>query len=107
MTLTPDQRAKVNAWMAAFRYGSQVDDLSKVDARHGSGRYDEATWNIALDAGTLLGHNAEFREHLVAAVEHGLSDEECEKHAYNMTALTVGVDTDGDWAAPAWATPQN
>lgn len=100
---SPAQRAKVNAWMAAFRYGGKVDDLSSVDGRRDSGQYDEATWNIALDGATWFGFDAEFRAALVQAVAHDLPDAECEKFAYNMVARSNRDDGDPDYQFPEWA----
>lgn len=103
--LTPDQRAQVNTWMAAFRYGGKVDDLSKVDARHNSGQYDEATWHIALDGATLLGYDYSVRHFLGQALRNGLTGLDAERFAWNMTCLEVGMDrdVDKDWTKPEWA----
>ena len=84
-------RERVSAFMAAFRYGGSVNDLGKVDDRHNSGRYDEITWHIALDGATLFGFAAEFRGHLVNALERGLTEEEAEEYAYTATAEEAGL----------------
>jgi hypothetical protein len=101
--LTPEQRAKVNAWMAAFRYGEKVDDLGKVDDRHSSGRYDEVTWHISLDGATQHGGASLFRQHLVHAVLNGADDAAAEKYAYNMTAADMTLDGDPGYQFPEWA----
>ena len=87
----PVDRKRVNAFMAAFRYGGSVDDLGKVDDRHSSGRYDEITWHIALDGATLFGFAAEFHGHLVNALERGLTEREAEEYAYKATAEEAGL----------------
>lgn len=89
-TIDAEVKAKVNAWMAAFRYGGRVDDLGKVDDRHSSGRYDKVTWHIALDGATLFGHANEFKACLVHALNEGKSDKEAERYAYETVAEKNG-----------------
>jgi len=106
--LTPDQRAQVNTWMAAFRYGDKsgaAGELGRVDARKDSGQYDEVTWHIALDGATLYGNDYMFRHFLGQALRNGLTGMAIEKFAWNMTCLEIGLDTDveADWVKPEWA----
>lgn len=85
-------RDRVNQFMKAFRYGERVNDLSRVDARHGNGQYDFITWNIALDGATLFGHGKQFRRHLVDALERGMTEVEAEEYAYATTAAEAGIE---------------
>lgn len=89
-TVTID-RDRVNHFMRAFRYGSSVSDLGRVDDRKSSGRYDDITWHIALDGATLFGFATEFRAHLVDALSRGLSEYEAEEYAFNATADAAGL----------------
>ena len=83
---------RVNDFMKAFRYGERVNDLARVDARRGSGQYDEVTWNIALDGATLFGHGRLFRRHLVDALGRGMTEAEAEEYAYKSTAAEAGIE---------------
>jgi len=90
-TRTAIDRDRVNEFMKAFRYGGQVSDLSYVDDRHHSGRYDDVTWHIALDGATLVGYGRVFRKHLVDALERGMTEKEAEEFAYHETAEYAGL----------------
>lgn len=86
----PVDKRRVRALMTAFAYGGRVDDLGKVDDRHNSGQYDDVQWHVALDGATLYGFDAEFKGHLVDALERGLTESEAEKFAYETTAVANG-----------------
>ncbi len=90
-TTTPIDRARVNALMAAFRYGEKVDDLGKVDDRKSSGRYDGMEWTVALDGATCAGGAAVYRKALVAALESGSTESEAEDKAFHTTAEHLGL----------------
>jgi hypothetical protein len=82
------QTKRVNALMAAFRYGGKVDDLGKVDDRWAD--IDNGKWHAACDGATLYGFDAQYKSELVKALDNGESELAAIAQAYRVTAIANG-----------------
>lgn len=96
--MTTIDKPRVNALMAAFRFGGKTDDLGNADDKYAS---DKGKWTAACDGATLSGLGSLYREHLVAALTRGLSEKDALHHAYNATVnghpWFGPQDVDPDW----------